>query len=174
MIIGRRPCAPREYRPRFRPLLLVVFSNHDFCLIAVSPGRFSSRPRARHARTGCKRAGWRSWSPSNRSPILQFVRQRRAPSRFLRWLLDVARSAPAGGSMISHAPASAAFPVLPLALAMISSNLRVQLVSLVGSPPLFPPRFLSADVPAVAMPPVAGIADVKHQPAVRPAASQLP
>ena len=45
-----------------RQILLVVFvlfSNHDFCLIAVSLGRFSSRPRARHARTGCKRAGWR-------------------------------------------------------------------------------------------------------------------
>ena len=76
--------------------------------------------------------------------------------------------------MICHAPQSAAFPVLPLALAMISSNLRVQLVELVGKPQLFRPRFIPARFPAVDMPPEAGTADVKHRPATRPTAEQLP
>ena len=94
--------------------------------------------------------------PLKPGPILQFLRQRRAPSRFPRWLPDLDRSALAGGSMIRHAPEAAAFPVVPLAVAVIEPSLPALLVSLVGPPPLFPPCFLSAPVPAVAMPPVAG------------------
>ena len=75
--------------------------------------------------------------------------------------------------MIRHA-AAAALPVVPLAVAVIEPSLPALLVSLVGPPPLFPPCFLSAPVPAVDLPPVAGIADVEHRPATRPATEQPP
>ena len=76
--------------------------------------------------------------------------------------------------MISHAAATAAFPVGPLAVAVIQPGFQALSVSPIGKPPLFPPRFLPARFPAVAMSPVAGIADVERRPAIRPVASQLP
>ena len=76
--------------------------------------------------------------------------------------------------MICHAPQAAAFPVLALPVAVIELCFLASPVALIGAPPLFPPRFLPAAVSAVALPPVAGIADVEHQSAVRPAASQPP
>ena len=76
--------------------------------------------------------------------------------------------------MICHAPEAAPVPVVPLAVAVIEPGFLASPVALVGPPQLFPPRFISANVPTVAMPPEAGIADVKQQPATRPAARQLP
>ncbi len=49
-------------------------------------------------------------------------------------------------------------------LAMIGPNLRVLLVAAVGPPPLFAPPPAAALIPAVDLPPIAGTADVKHQP----------
>ena len=74
--------------------------------------------------------------------------------------------------MICHAPQAAVLPVLPLAVAVVELCFLASPVALIGAPPLFPPRFLPARFPAVAMPSVAGIADVEHQSAGRPAASQ--
>ena len=74
--------------------------------------------------------------------------------------------------MIRHAPE--AFPVGPLVVAVIETSLPAVLVSSVGGPPLLPARFPPASVPAVDLSPVAGTADVKHQPATRPTAVQLP
>ena len=76
--------------------------------------------------------------------------------------------------MIRHAPEAAAFPVGSLAVAVIEPSFPALLVPPVGVPPLLPPRFLSASVAAVDLPPVAGTADVKHRPATRPPAKQLP
>ena len=76
--------------------------------------------------------------------------------------------------MIRHAPEAAAFPVGPLPVTVIEPSFRAVLVFPVGTPPLLPPRFLSASVAAVDLPPVAGTADVKHRPATRPSAKQLP
>ena len=76
--------------------------------------------------------------------------------------------------MIRHAPEAAAFPVGPLPVAVIEPSFPALLVPPVGPPPLLPPRFLSASVAAVDLPPVAGTADVKHHPATRPSAKQLP
>ena len=76
--------------------------------------------------------------------------------------------------MIRHAPEAAAFPVGSLPVAVIEPSLPALLVSPVGGPPLLPPRFLSAPVPAVDLPPIAGTADVEHRPATRPAAEQPP
>ena len=76
--------------------------------------------------------------------------------------------------MIRHAPEAAACPVGPLAVTVIEPSFPALLVPPVGVPPLLPPRFLSASVAAVDLPPVAGTADVKHHPATRPSAKQLP
>ena len=75
--------------------------------------------------------------------------------------------------MICHAPEAAPFPVFPLALAMISPNLRVRLVAPVGPQPLLASHPASALLSAVDLPPVAGAADGEHRPATRPSAKQL-
>ena len=75
--------------------------------------------------------------------------------------------------MICHAPEAAPVPVFPLALAMIAPNLRVLLIAAVGAPPLLASHPAAALLPAVDLPPIAGTADVKHQPATRPSARQL-
>ena len=76
--------------------------------------------------------------------------------------------------MICHAPEAAPFPVFPLALAMIGPNLRVLLVTAVGAARLFASHPASAPIPAVGLPSIAALADVKHHPATRPSADQLP
>ena len=76
--------------------------------------------------------------------------------------------------MIRHAPETAAFPVGPLPVAVIEPSFPALLVFPAGGSQLLPPRFLSASVAAVDLPPVAETADVKHRPAPRPSAKQLP
>ena len=76
--------------------------------------------------------------------------------------------------MIRHAPEAAALPVGPLPVAVIEPSLPALLVSPVGPPPLLASHPASALIPAVDLPPVAGAADVKHRPATRPPAKQLP
>ena len=75
--------------------------------------------------------------------------------------------------MIRHAPA-AAFPVVPLPVPVIEPPLRALLVPPVGIPPLLTARFLPAPVPAIDLPPVAGMANVKHRPATQAPAKLLP
>ena len=115
---------PRENRPRFRPSdtsrpllpFLESWGPPHCCLsgpILFTPTR---PPRPHSMQTGRTALG----SRSHRGRSLQFLRQRRAPSRFPRWLHDLDRSALAGGSMIRHA-ATAAFPVGPLAVAVIGA-----------------------------------------------------
>ena len=69
------------------------------------------------------------------------------PSRFPHWLLDLDRSVMAGGSMICHALQAAAFPVLPLAVAVIEPCFLALPVELVGAPQLLLPRYIPARCP---------------------------
>ena len=113
----------------------------------------TSLPRARHARTRCKRAGWRLGPAQNGSDrAIPPLAPRSCPIGPCRRKYDLSR---AGLGSV---------PGRPVAVAVIQPGFQAFPVSPVGSPPLFPPRFLSARFPAVAMPPVAGIADVKHHP----------
>ena len=105
-------------------------------------------------------------------PRLKCLPKGRPSSRFRPWFFDIAGSGAAGGSMIRHAPQAAPFPVFPLALAMISPNLRVRLVAPVGPQPLLASHPASAPLSAVDLPPVAGAADGEHRPATRPSAKQ--
>ena len=66
--------------------------------------------------------------------------------------------------MIRHAPKAAAFPVGSLAVAVIEPSFPALLVFPAGGSQLLLPRFLSASVAAVDLPPIAGTADVKHRP----------
>ena len=75
--------------------------------------------------------------------------------------------------MIRHAPQAAAFPVGPLAVAVIETSLPALLVAPVGGPPLLPARFPPASVPAVLVPPVTMRTDPEHQATVRPPAKPL-
>ena len=67
--------------------------------------------------------------------------------------LDTARIVGRGGSMIRHAPQTAAFPVGPLPVAVIEPAFPTLLVPPVGVPPLAPPRFPPAALAAVLVPP---------------------
>ena len=75
--------------------------------------------------------------------------------------------------MIRHA-AAAAFPVVPLPVAVIEPPLPALLVPPVGVPPLLPPLFLPASLAAIPVAPVAMAADPEHRatagPTVNPAA----
>ena len=75
--------------------------------------------------------------------------------------------------MIRHAPEAAAFPVGPLPVAVIEPSFPALLVTPVGTPPLLASHPAAALIPAVDLPPIAGIADVKNRPATRPSAKQL-
>ena len=74
--------------------------------------------------------------------------------------------------MIRHAP-QAAFPVVPLPVAVIEPALLALLVPPVGNPRLLASHPAAAPLPAVHLPPEAAPADVKHRPATRPSAKQL-
>ena len=74
--------------------------------------------------------------------------------------------------MICHTPEAAPFPVFPLALAMISPNLRVRLVAPVGPQPLLASHPAAALLPAVHLSPIAASADGEHRPATRASAKQ--
>ena len=76
--------------------------------------------------------------------------------------------------MIRHAPEAATFPVGSLAVAVIEPSFPALLVPPVGTPPLLASHPAAALIPAVDLPPIAGTADVKHRPATRPSAKQLP
>ena len=78
--------------------------------------------------------------------------------------------------MIRHA--AAAFPVVPLPVAVIEPPLLALLVPPVGLPPLLPPLFLSASHAAVPVAPVTMTADPEHPatagaPAIPPAQELL-
>ena len=77
---------------------------------------------------------------------------------------DVDGSGAAGGSMIRHAEA-AAFPVVPLPVAVIEPPLLALLVPPVGVPRLLPPFFLSASLAAIPVAPVTMTADPERRPA---------
>ena len=64
--------------------------------------------------------------------------------------------------MIRHA-AAAAFPVVPLPVAVIEPPLLALLVPPVGVPPLLPLCFLPASLAAVPVAPVAMAADPEHR-----------
>ena len=74
--------------------------------------------------------------------------------------------------MIRRAPA-AAFPVVPLPVAVIEPSLPALLVPPVGVPPLLPPRFLSAAVAAVSVAPVTTAVDPEHRATAGPTAKPL-
>ena len=78
--------------------------------------------------------------------------------------------------MIRHAPA-AAFPVVPLPVAVIEPAFRALLVPPVGVPPLLPPGFLPASLAAIPVAPVAMAADPEHRatagPPANPSAQEL-
>ena len=74
--------------------------------------------------------------------------------------------------MIRHAQA-APFPVDPLPVPVIEPSFRAFLVFFVRTTPLSQPRFPSASIPAVDLPPVAGAADGEHRLAPRPPARHL-
>ena len=67
--------------------------------------------------------------------------------------------------MIRHAPEAAAFPVVPLPVAVIEPPLLALLVPPVGVPRLLPPFFLSASLAAIPVAPVAMAADPERRPA---------
>ena len=73
--------------------------------------------------------------------------------------------------MIRHAPE--AFPVGPLAVAVIEPSLPALLVAPVGGPPLLPSRCRPASVPAVLVAPVTMRTDPERQATVRPPAKPL-
>ena len=75
----------------------------------------------------------------------------------------------AGGSCIRHSGA-APFHVVPLPVPVIVPSFGAVLVFLVRLPMLLQLGFVPADIPAVGLPPPAGMADVEHRPAPRPAA----
>ena len=75
--------------------------------------------------------------------------------------------------MIRHAPEAALFPVDPLPVPVIEPSFRAVLVFPVGTPHLLASHPASAPLPAVDLPPVAGMADVEHHSATRPSAKQL-
>ena len=64
--------------------------------------------------------------------------------------------------MIRHA-AAAAFPVVPLPVAVIEPPLLALLVPPVGGPPLLPLCFLPASLPAIPVAPVAMATDPEHR-----------
>ena len=70
--------------------------------------------------------------------------------------------------MIRHAPEAALLPVDPLPVPVIEPSFRAGLVFPVGKPHLLASHPAAALLPAVDLPPVAGMADVKHRPATRP------
>ena len=72
--------------------------------------------------------------------------------------------------MIRHA-AAAAFPVVPLPVAVIEPPLLALLVPPVGVPPLLPLCFLPASLAAVPVAPVAMAADPEHRATVGPTAN---
>ena len=74
--------------------------------------------------------------------------------------------------MIRHA-AAAAFPVVPLPVAVIEPPFRAVLVLPVGKPHLLASHPAAAPLSTVDLPPVAASADVKHCPATRASAKQL-
>ena len=75
--------------------------------------------------------------------------------------------------MIRHAPEAALCPVDPLPVPVIELSFRAVLVFPVGKPHLVASHPAAAPLPAVDLPPVAGMADVEHHSATRPSAKQL-
>ena len=106
-------------------------------------------------------------------PRLKCLPKGRPSSRFRPWFFDVDGSGATGGSMIRHAPEAALFPVDPLPVPVIEPSFRAVLVFPVGTPHLLASHPASAPLPAVDLPPVAGMADVEHHSATRPSAKQL-
>ena len=106
-------------------------------------------------------------------PRLKCLPKGRPSSRFRPWFFDIDGSGTAGGSMIRHAPEAALFPVDPLPVPVIEPSFRAVLVFPVGTPHLLASHPASAPLPAVDLPPVAGMADVEHHSATRPSANQL-
>ena len=72
--------------------------------------------------------------------------------------------------MIRHA-AAAAFPVVPLPVAVIEPPLLALLVPPVGVPPLLPLCFLPASLAAVPVAPVAMTTDPEHRATAGPTAN---
>ena len=72
--------------------------------------------------------------------------------------------------MIRHA-AAAAFPVVPLPVAVIEPPLPALLVPPVGVPPLLPLCFLPASLPAIPVAPVTMTADPEHRATAGPTAN---
>ena len=107
-------------------------------------------------------------------PRLKCLPKGRPSSRFRPWFFDIDGSGAAGGSMIRHAPQAALFPVDPLPVPVIEPSFRAVLVFPVGTPHLLASHPASAPLPAVDLPPVAGMADVEHPSATRPSAKLLP
>ena len=73
--------------------------------------------------------------------------------------------------MIRHA-AAAAFPVVPLPVAVIDPPLLALLVPPVGVPPLLPPLFLPASLSAIPVAPVAMATDPEHRATANTPANQ--
>ena len=77
---------------------------------------------------------------------------------------DTVRIEGRGGRLIRHAgPVAAAFPVVPLPVAVIEPSFRALLVPPVGVPPLLPPGFSPASLGAVPVAPVTMTADPEHR-----------
>ena len=83
---------------------------------------------------------------------------------------DTVRTGGGSGSMIRHAP-PAAFPVVPLPVAVIEPPLLALLVPPVGVPPLLPLCFLPASLAAVPVAPVTMATDPEHRATAGPTAN---
>ena len=75
---------------------------------------------------------------------------------------DTVRTGGGSGRLIRHAPA-AAFPVVPLPVAVIEPPLLALLVLPVGVPRLLPPFFLPASLAAIPVAPVTMTTDPEHR-----------
>ena len=160
---------PSKIHPRFRPRAPprrrpISFVNHGPSLLGRSP------PHAPTHNANGPDGGLRQLQSP---PRLKFFPEGRPSSQFCPWFLDVDGSGAAGGSMIRHAPEAALFPVDPLPVPVIEPSFRAVLVFPVGTPHLLASHPASAPLPAVDLPPVAGMTDVEHHSATRPSAKQL-
>ena len=75
--------------------------------------------------------------------------------------------------MIRHAPEAALFPVDPLPVPVIEPSFRAVLVFPVGTPHLLASHPAAAPLPAIDLPPVAGMADPEHHATACPPANPL-
>ena len=106
-------------------------------------------------------------------PRLKCLPKGRPSSRFRPWFFDIDGSGSTGGSMIRHAPEAALFPVDPLPVPVIEPSFRAVLVFPVGTPHLLASHPAAAPLPAIDLPPVAGMADPEHHATACPPANPL-